>query len=151
MEPIGLAASILTLLTAAGESCKFLHHVYVDLREAPQGMRTQATKLQCFALSIHQSIDTYKKLPKEFEIDLRLRDEIEQFEREISAMKVKIESRLDASNQGRRQRAKQSCKWLLFDREMNKFLQSVDHWSNIMSQVTAVAQLYVDLDDLRED
>lgn len=143
METIGLAASILALLIAAEKSCVFIHDVYVDLRDAPKDIRTQATKLDCLALMMRQLGETYKKLPKEFEIDIWLLHEIEEFDREIGATKAKVKSRLDRIEQGKKQKLKESYKWLLFDKEMKKFFESVDRWSMIISQAATVVQLYV--------
>lgn len=142
MEPIGVSASILTLLNAAGESCKFLYNLYIDLEGAPEEIRAQAIKLQCLNLAVHQLVESYKKLPKEFEVDPRVADEVKQFEGQVTSMQRKIQRKSTKVSQGRRQRAWQSCKWLLFDRQMNRFLQSVDHWSIIINQAAIAAQMY---------
>lgn len=141
MEPVGATASMLTLLAAAGQSCKFLYTLSVDLSEAPKDIQNQAVKLQSFDLTVQQLLKAYEKLPPEFEVDARLRAEIARFESEVTSMRIKIERKLDASRQSRKHQFRESCKWLLFDRQMTKFLQSADHWSLIMSHAAMTAQM----------
>jgi hypothetical protein len=90
---------------------------------------------------VQQLIKAYEKLPSEFEVDARLQGEIVRFECEVTSMKVKIERKFEALRQGRKQQLRESCKWLLFDRQMAKFLQSAEHWSLIMSHAAMTAQM----------
>lgn len=143
MEPVGASASILTLLGATGESCKFIYNLYVDLSDAPKDIQTQTKKFQSFNLTIQQLIVAYEKLPSDFEVDIRLQKEIATFQIEVTSMKIRLERRFDAMRQSRSLRWKECCKWLLFDRQLNKFLNTMDHWYMIMNQAATIAQMSV--------
>ena len=141
MEPLGLAASILTVLAAAGGSCKYLHNILLDLTEAPHDVQVQAMKLKCLEITVQQLIQAYQKLPQGFQIEPWLHEEFEKFERQVTRMKTKMENRAGLMIESRRKRWRESCKSILFDREMNKFLVSVDHWSLVMAHAASSAQL----------
>lgn len=141
MEPLGATASLLTLLASAGQSCKFLYALCVDFSEAPKDIQDQAVKLQSFDIVVQQLLKAYERLPSEFGVDIELREQIALFESEVTSMRIRVERRLDASRQGRKRQLRESCKWLLFDRQMTKFLQSADHWSLIMSHAAMAAQM----------
>jgi len=141
MEPLGLAASILTVLAAAGGSCKYLHNILLDLTEAPHHVQVQATKLKCLEITVRQLIQAYQKPPQGFQVEPWLREEFEKFERQVTTMKAKMGNRAELMVGTRRKRWRESCKFILLDREMNKFLVSVDHWSLIMAHAASSAQL----------
>jgi len=141
MEPVGFSASIITLLAAAGGSCKYLHNLLLDFTEAPHDVQVQAMKLKCLEITVQQLIRAYQKSPCGFEAETWLQEEFKHFERQVTTMKAKMEKRAGLMGRGRTKRWKESCRWMLFDREMNKFLLTVDHWSLILTHATSTAQL----------
>jgi hypothetical protein len=141
MEIVGGTASILTLLAAAGSACKFIYSVSLDLDEAPRDIKVQDARLRRLDWTIHHLTEIYRKLPQDVQVDAELLKDVQSFKDEITSLKVKIENKISKLDRGRRQAVKESCKWILFDRQLEKFAESLDHWDKILSQMALAAQM----------
>jgi hypothetical protein len=142
-ELIGVLASILTLLAAAGQSCKFFYDKYVGFSDVPEDVQRIATRLYFLHSTIRQLIEAYKKLPKNFIIDTQLQNSVAQFDCEVRSMSLEIEGILKAMSQGKGEQLQERCKRMLYHKQMNKFHHSVDYWSSVMTHAVMAAQLYV--------
>jgi hypothetical protein len=141
MEVVGGTASILTLLGAAGGACKFIYKVSLYLNDSPRDIKVQNARLRRLDMTIHHLIEIYRKLPQAFQVDAELLKDLGSFKDDITSLKTKIESSLSKSNRGRRRAVKESCRWLLFDRQMEQFAESLDHWDKVLSQMGQAAQM----------
>ena len=141
MEPIGGTASVLTLLAAAGGTCKFLYSTFSDLADAPRNIQACNAKLRRLDMSVQRLLQAYQKLPPDFALDEQLWDEFTRFKKEIDSFKTTIEAKGAKVKKSRRQAVRESCKWLLFDRHLTRFSESLDHWNQFLCQTAQATQV----------
>ena len=141
MDPISATSSILTLLGAAGGSCKFLFDFLLNLAEAPRDIRTQNERLGCIHETITTLIQTYSQLPSEFQFQPYLKSGLVAFTNKLGKIRAKIETRSTLLQKGRIRSLDESFKWLFYDRKLRKFLASLDEWDMILSQAVMASQL----------
>jgi hypothetical protein len=140
MDPISTSASILTVLSAAGGTCKVLYNLIFELKDTSHDIRSQNRKLQCLNSTITCLLQVCKKLPKEFQLATHLQG-VEEFAHDVSFIDAKIQKRRDSLGRGKIVRVKASCKWLLFDRHLRKFFDNLEHYNIIFSYALWAALL----------
>jgi len=144
MDPVGGAASILTLLNATGATCKLLHTIVFNLKEASHDIRTQNEKLQCLHQTITQLAEIFTKLPAENQTGAPWHEWAAKFAIEVASIKVKIEKKTNSLANARfGTRFQEGCQWILFDRQLKRFYSSLEHWNIIFFQAVTVSQLSV--------
>jgi len=145
MDPTSFAASVLALLTAAGASCEFLYNFILDISEAPEEIHVQAIKLQCLHQSISSLIELYEgedALP-ELHLDGLLKDHIYKFLDYTHTIKRRVSESSIQLGKGRVHQLRERLSWLLSDRRMRKFYNSLDDWLRIFSTAVQRTQLCV--------
>ncbi|CAI6340834.1 unnamed protein product [Periconia digitata] len=142
MDPVSASASILTLVGAAGGSCKFLHSFILDIADAPREIRISNQKLCCLARSFDCLTNVYSKVPSHYRIDSTVVHELELFIQEIFTINKVVKSKAASLiDEGSVKQLWHSFRWLLFDRRLQKFFASLEHWNIVFSQAVAISQL----------
>jgi hypothetical protein len=144
MDPISTSASVLTLLGAAGGTCKVLYTLILDLKDAPEDIKRQNRKLQRLQENITCLLQICDKLPGELHLAISF-DGVQEFIQELNNINVDIEKRKNSLDRGKATRVKEVCKWLLFDRHLRRFLDNLEHYNTIFGHAIAAAQLYANL------
>jgi hypothetical protein len=146
MDPVSFSASILTLLITAGNSCQRIHDLMVGISDAPYEIHSQTAKVRCLHQTISNLIRVYDlpDLPPDLKMDSVLRVHIEDFLFEIERINSKVQSKGQMLQKSRGQNIWARVKWLLSDRQMRKFYESLDRWNAIFSQAVSATHLYVD-------
>lgn len=147
MDPASFAASLLTLLGAAGATCEFVYNFILDVSEAPDEIHSQAIKLRCLHQSISSLVGLYGRddLPPELQLDPFLENHIRKFLKDIRNIETKIKrssTRLDGS---RKHHLRERLTWLSSDRRLRKFYSSLDDWVKIFSTTVSTTKLFVAL------
>jgi hypothetical protein len=142
MDPISLTASLLTLIAAAGQSCKVITEFVLDIHDAPKEIHAQLVKLQCLQRSFCQLLGVFRSLPPDFQLGTDLKRELTSFVQDIDNFKEKVKVKGIRLGQGRVQHAWERVKWLANDRDLKKFNQSLDEWDRIFAASASAAQLY---------
>lgn len=140
MDPHLTAASVLTVLGAAGGTCKVLYNLILDLKDAPSDIRRQNKKLQ----HLHENISCLLQVCNELPTDLQLvthLNGVHEFFQDMRSISLDLEHKKIGLNHGRAGRVKEICKWLLFDRQLKKFFQNLEHYNIIFSHALWAAQL----------
>lgn len=140
MDPVSTTASILTVLGAAGSTCKVIYNAILDFKDAPHDIKLQNKKLQCLHGTINCLLHVCKSLPEEFQLASHLMG-MDDFIRDISFINVKIQRQSEALDRRKIIRIKESCKWFLFDRELRKFFDNLEHYNMILSHAVSIAQM----------
>lgn len=150
MDPISFTASVLTLLGAAGGSCKFLYNFILDISDAPDEILSQNVKLRGLHQTILNLIRVYDSgdLPPELALDPALRMNILHFIKEIDIIKSKIQSKGNALGKGRVHLLWERVKWLLSDRQLHKFYSSLDNWNMIFTNAVNATEMSAPLPTL---
>lgn len=141
MDPISASASMLTILSAAGGSVKFIHSFIISLQDAPSELRAHNAQLDCLHRTIAFLEKVCTELPKDFQLDASLHTHIVNFTREVNLVRAIVEEKNAMMGKGRGYRIRESFRWLLFDRQLKKFFNSLDHWHTIFSQAISASQL----------
>jgi hypothetical protein len=143
MDPISFSASLLTLLGAAGGSCKFVYNFILDISDAPSDIHSHTVKLRCLQRTISTLIRVYSHagLPPDLQIDPTLQMYIVDFVQEIEAIKEKIEERQRSLDRGPARHLWERLKWVSSDRQLHKFYQNLDHWNTIFKQAVDATNL----------
>lgn len=147
MDPISIPASLVTLLAASGSTCRVLHSLILNLKDAPGDIRLQNKKLQCLTGTITCLLQVYNVLSKDAQLKAHLTElephvrGVSDFIQEISSIEAKIQRKKASLSRGRVSHAKESCKWLLFDRQLKKFFDNLEHYNIILSHALWAAQL----------
>ncbi|KAH8725180.1 ankyrin repeat-containing domain protein [Phaeosphaeriaceae sp. PMI808] len=140
MDPVSTTASIITLLGATGGTIKVLYNTLHAIVGAPREIRMQSKTLESFCLTITSLTQVCETLPDNFPLHVNLCG-IEEFINEAKKMENRLKTkaaRVQCSNIGK---LHESCKWLLFDRQLEKFFNSLEHWNIILSQALWVVQI----------
>lgn len=142
MDPISFTASLLTLITAAGQSCKVISEFVLDIHDAPKDIYAQSIKLQCLQQSFHHLLSVFAALPPDLQLDTVLQQNVISFTQEIDRFTAKVQGMGIRMDQGRVQHAWERVRWLASDRDLKRFNQSLDHWDRVFAAAAAAAQLY---------
>jgi hypothetical protein len=140
MDPVSATASILTLLGAAGGSCKFLFNFLHDLSDAPHDIQVQNKKLGCLYETLTALSQMYAQLPADFQSHPHLQGKLLEFAQDLGKVRGRIEVKTTALGKGRRHKVQESFKWLFFDRQLKKLFDSLDHWDMVLSQAMMASQ-----------
>jgi hypothetical protein len=148
MEPVSFTASVLTLLAAAGGSCKFLYNFVLDVSDAPSEIYSQNSKLSSLHRTFLGLIQIYEspELPPELQLDSDLHKNLLRFIDAIDAFKTKIQRRGRRLDRNRRHHAWERLIWLSSDRELHKFYSSLDNWDIIFRNAVSGTTMFVILD-----
>lgn len=142
-DPISFTASVLTLLAAAGGSCKFLYNFVLDIQDTPVEIQTQTIKLRCLHQTISNVIRVYDGLPQEIQLESHVRSDIVGFIEEIENIKTSVHEKDRKLNLGRMHHWKEKLKWLSYDRQITKFYSSLDQWEKVFLSVASTINTYV--------
>jgi hypothetical protein len=147
MDPVSVAASLLTLLGAAGATCEFVYNFILDIADIPDEIRSQAIKLQCLHQSISTLLDIYRRddLPPELQIDPFLERNIRIFLDDVRKVETKIQSSSQRLDGSRTRRLWERLTWLSSDRRLRKFYGSLDDWIKIFSTTVSTTNLFATL------
>lgn len=146
MDPVGGVASILTLLNAAAGTCELLHTLVLDIKDASRDIRAQNEKLHCLHMTITQLAAIYAKLPEESQRGAPWHRWIEDFAVEVAFIRDKVQRKVASiENASLGIRLQEGCRWILFDRQLRRFYESLEHWNIVFSQAVSVSQLYVSI------
>lgn len=140
MDPLSASASVLTLLGAAGGTCKILYGLIIDFKDAPKEIEWQNKKLQRLLKNITCLLKICDKLPKELELATYF-ECMQEFVQEINMINVDIERRKISLSRGKTARVKEICKWLLHDRHLRRFFDNLEHYNTILSHAISAAQM----------
>jgi ankyrin repeat protein len=140
MEPISATASVLTLLGAIGGTLKFVYNTIVDISDAPHEIQMQSKKLRSLYGVITCLVQVYENLPAEHTAGLQISG-IEDFVHDLGLLKLKLEAKSSKLQNSQAHRIRESCKWLLLDRRMKKFFDSLDEWNIVLTQALWVANI----------
>jgi hypothetical protein len=143
MDPISFTASLLTLITAAGQSCKVISEFVLDIHDAPKDIHAQSNKLQCLQQSFRHLFGVFIALPPDLQLDTVLQQNLVSFTQEIDSFTTKVQGMGIRLDQGRVQHAWERVKWLASDRDLKRFNQSLDHWDRVFAAAATAAQLYL--------
>ncbi|OAL49194.1 ankyrin [Pyrenochaeta sp. DS3sAY3a] len=143
MEPISSAASILTLLAAAGSTCDFVYNFMLNIREIPEEIHSQATKLRC----VHQSITallaiySHKDISPDWQLEPIFETNFRDFLLEVKDLENRIQKNSTLMKSSRTQRVWERLTWLSSDRRLRKFYNSLDDWVRIFSMEVQTTQM----------
>lgn len=143
MDPLSAAASVLTVLGAAGGSVKFLHAFIINFEDAPSEIKKQVIQLETLGRSISQLIKLYNGMAQDCQLDSDVVKAISDFEQEASSVRTGLEEQIAKMDKSRGHRLKGKLKWVIFDHKLKRFLSSVDSWNIVISQAATWSQLYV--------
>lgn len=145
MEPASFAASILTLLAAAGATTEFVYNFILDIENIPEDIHSQAIKLQCLHQAFSSLVDTYTSDASlsEVRLDPYLQGHLELFTIEIHELERKFRRSSTGLSSGRKQQLLARLKWLSSDRELRKFNSKLDDWMKIFSTAVHTTQMFV--------
>jgi hypothetical protein len=142
MDPVSVSASVVTLLAAAGGSCKFLHAFVLDIADAPQDIRKQNEMLNCLTHTLTRLSQVCSEIPENFRFETPLHEWIARFSTEVSSTRDRIEVRAASLDHGRYiRRIQGSFRWVIFDRQLRKFYGSLEHWNIVFSQACNALQM----------
>lgn len=142
MDPISSAASVITLLGAAAGTIKVIHDAVNSIIDAPRDIRTQSERLGFLSITLASIVQTCKQLPGDCQLDLELCG-IGELVKDAILLEGKLSARGTRMVRSSLGRVHESCKWLLFDRQLKRFFEYLDQWNTILSQVFLVAQMFV--------
>ena len=150
MDPASFAASLLTLLGAAGATCEFVYNFILDIADVPDEIRSQAIKLQCLHQSISTLVNLYRRddPPPELQIDPFLERNIRIFLDDVRKVETEIKNSSERLNESRSSRLWARLVWLSSDRRLRKFYSSLDDWMRIFSTAVSTTNLFVILSPL---
>jgi len=137
MDPLSVSASIITLLAAAGGSCKFVYNSIFDIADAPAEVQSYRSRLECLERTFSTLLQIYSTLPQDIQVDTVLQNRLVEFGKEIQAMKRSIGAKDNLVRLSYGHRMRERCKWLLHDRQLQKFLCSLEQWDLVFSQAIA--------------
>ncbi|RYN49030.1 hypothetical protein AA0114_g6842 [Alternaria tenuissima] len=141
MDPISFTASLLTLITVAGQSCKVISEFVLDIHDAPKDIYAQSIKLQSLQQSFDYLLSVFSALPPDLQLDTVFQQNLVSFTQEIDGFTAKVKEMGIRMGQGRVQHAWERVKWLASDRDLKRFNQSLDHWDRVFAAAAAAAQL----------
>lgn len=142
MDPVSVSASVITLLAAAGGSCKFLHTFVLDITDAPQEIRKQNEILKCLTHTLMYLSQVCGEISENFCSESGLPEWITRFNTEVSSTRDRIEAKATSLARGRYIRRMQcNFRWITFDRHLRKFYGSLEHWNIVFSQGCSALQL----------
>ncbi|ORY06033.1 hypothetical protein BCR34DRAFT_41658 [Clohesyomyces aquaticus] len=145
MDPVGFVASILTLLAAAGATTEFVYNALLDIRDAPDDIRSHAIKLRC----VHQSISGLMRLYRdrtldpELQLDPFLKKHLTLFLHETSDIETRLKKSSDMLSGTKRQYVKERLSWLSTDRRLHKFYDNLDIYLKIFETEALTTSLFV--------
>ncbi|KAA8620506.1 hypothetical protein PtrSN002B_010282 [Pyrenophora tritici-repentis] len=148
MDPISTAASVVTLLGAAAGTIKVIHDTINSIIDAPKDIQRQSERLRCLSITLAGVVQTCKQLPDDCQLNLELCG-IDGFIQDAILLEVQLKARgtrMIGSSLGK---VHESCKWLLFDRQLKRFFESLDQWNTILLQTLGVIQMLVILFSVR--
>ncbi|KAF2014999.1 ankyrin [Aaosphaeria arxii CBS 175.79] len=138
MDPISTSASIITVLTAATGTCKFLYDLILDIKDAPKEIQIQRKKLQHLQVSMEHLLKASARLPKGYQLNSTHHGMV-AFMRDIEEIQDYLDRRAQASARRGVSRAKESFKWL-FDRRLRKFFDNLEHYDLIFGQAVRTVE-----------
>jgi hypothetical protein len=145
MDPVSFAASLVTLLGLAGAASKSVYSFILDIHDVPVELRSQATKLQSLhgVLSVLVAFYEIPRTDTQAQLDPFLEDQLRRFLNEIQGLEAKLnELNLKLNGSGRRH-LRERLRWLCTDRELRKFLASLDSWMQIFCMAVATTNMFV--------
>jgi hypothetical protein len=145
MDPVSLAASLVTLLAAAGAICEFAYNFILDISEVPDEVHTQAIKIRCIRQSFSSLVRFYERsdLPPELHLDPFLENSIRNFLKDISVFETEMVRKSTGLVKSRTRHLKERLTWLSSDRRVRKFYSALDDWMKIFSAAVHTTELFV--------
>jgi len=135
LDPISATASVITLLGAAGQTCKVLYNFFLDIADAPSEIRDHSIRLECLHRTLSTLVQVYSELPENVPTDAPLCSRITEFMKEAEKARDKFSGR-DCSPLSIRER----LRWFSSDRQLRKFFTSLTQWDIIFTQAILAAQ-----------
>jgi hypothetical protein len=144
MEPASFAASILTLIAAAGATTEFVYNFILDIENIPEEIHSQAIKLQCLHQTFSTLMDTYTNdaLHAEVQLDPYLQSHLKLFVVAIHDLEKKLRRSSTSLSGGRKQHLWARMKWLSTDRELRKFYDKLDDWMRIFLTAIHTTEMF---------
>lgn len=142
MDPVSTTASVVTLLGATGGTIKVIYNAISAIVDAPHEIRMQSKSLESFCSTITSLIHVCEQLPEEFPINLNLCG-IEEFIDNAKSLEAKLKAKDARIRSGNIGRVREGCRWLLFDRQLKRFFDSLEHWNIVLCQGLWVTQMSV--------
>ena len=145
MDPTSFAASVLTLLGAAGASCEFIYNFMLDISELPEEIHSQARKLHCLKQSISNLIKIYEQnaAPHELYLDPFLKEQLKRFLDDTGEIESRIRKSSSRLDQSRAYHIWERLSWISSNRQMRKFYSTLDEWLKIFSTAATETQMYL--------
>jgi hypothetical protein len=140
MDPVSATASVVTLLSVTSGTIKVVYNLLIAFVDAPHEIMMQIRSLESFCTTINSLRNAYERIPDEFALKVDLGG-IEELVEEAKSLTTKLNTQTVRITSGHIGRARESCKWMLFDRQSRKFFKSLGRWDIILSQALWAAQM----------
>ncbi|KAH8159400.1 hypothetical protein CIB48_g8858 [Xylaria polymorpha] len=123
MGGVSAAASLVTLIQVAVQSCRFVLGRYEAIAAAPDEIRTQCIEIKALLSTMDRLAKAWTGLPVEITVDRQLRDTLDHF----------LDEARDA------ERVASSLRWLAFshlthtlkDRRLTRFHERIGYWNAV--------------------
>jgi hypothetical protein len=144
MEPASFAASILTLLAAAGAASEFVYNFILDIDDIPEEIHSQAIKIQCLHGTFTSLINMYTHDTQlsEVQLDPFFQAHLESFMSEIHALETKLRRSSTKMSSSRKQQVWAKLKWLSSDRKLRKFYSKLDDWMRVFLTALHTTEMF---------
>jgi hypothetical protein len=142
MDPLSITASAITLLGATGGTIRVVCDAMKTFKDAPREIKAQSKSLEAFCLTIDKLKQVCKQIPDEFPLMLDLCG-IEELIEEAQLLERKLKTKSVHATAGNVGRVRESCNWVLSEKQSQKFFKSLNTWNIILTQALSVAQLSV--------
>ncbi|CAG5165756.1 uncharacterized protein ALTATR162_LOCUS6835 [Alternaria atra] len=140
MDPVSTIASVITLVGATGGTIKVIHDTITSIKDAPKDIRRQCKRLECLCVTLNSIVRTCQHLPDDCQVDIDLCG-IEEFIEEAQVLEANLSDRRTRVAGRNIAKLHESCKWLLFDRQLKRFFESLDQWDSVLPQALLVVQI----------
>jgi hypothetical protein len=125
MDPVSAAASFITLLGATGRTIKVVYDAINIYADAPCEIKARSKSLESFCLTIDSLRFACEQIPNEFPLGLDLCG-IKELIAEARSLEARLKAKSVRVTANKSGRAREGCKWLLFDQQSKKFFRSLD-------------------------
>jgi hypothetical protein len=144
MDPISATASVLALLTAATDSCKFLSKNIRTIYNAPVDIQAQCDIIEAMLATLTRISVLWKDLPPPIAVSSELSQKLTSFVEEIEDVKISMKQLSKSLTRGSVHGAIVRIKWTAFGTDrLSRFMKRTIHWNSIFSNEIQAIQMYV--------
>ena len=148
MDPLSAAASVVGLLSVAGNSCKSVLVFFRSFSDAPADIQSQYVSIQSLQTTFTALGTLYANLPTSEQSNHGLAAKTTVFLGKIEVIEDKIRLSNAMLSRGTIHRTWARIKWsLAADRWLEKFFDGLIIWNIVFSNEVAAVQVYVYLSE----